>query len=105
MLFRKIFVTVFIAMMIVRPAWADTDIEKAQLARIRQALDSLSPLISAAEHEQEKMMRVQFQYDWLRADIEKIKQGIEEKLKQVPIEPRRVVPIKGDYITYRNKLI
>ncbi len=85
------------------PAYADTDLENADLARIKQVLNSLKPLMNEAEREQNPTARAQFHYDWLRSDLANIQQGIDEKLKQAPIEPRTVMPIKGDYITYRSK--
>lgn len=87
------------------PAFADTDMENASLARIKQVLNSLTPLINEAEHQQNVETRVQFRYDWLRKDIKSIKNGIDEKSKQIPIEPRNVMPLQGDYLTYKHKTL
>jgi len=82
----------------INPVYADTDLENEDLARIKQVLNSLTPLINEAEQEQNKSARIQFQYDWLRSDINQIKQGIDQKIKASPLEPRRVTPLYGDYI-------
>ena len=84
-------------------SYADTEIENATLARIRNVLNSLTPLINEAEQQQDKNARMQFRYDWLRADINQIKQGLEQKLGNPSIQPRTVTPIKGDYLVLKSK--
>jgi RAQPRD family integrative conjugative element protein len=84
------------------PVYADTDLENAALARIVNVLNSVSPLIDEAERQQDKTARVQFQYQALRADINKIKTGIEQKLQTTSIEPRVVLPIQGDYLKQKG---
>jgi RAQPRD family integrative conjugative element protein len=96
----KQYVTSVLLLMLIGvcPAYAAIDVENAHLARIKQVLASLDSLIQAAEREQEQSDRIKFHYEWLREDISKIQQGIDEKLKQSPLEPRRIEPLRGDYI-------
>lgn len=84
-------------------AYADTELENTSLARIRNILNSLTPLINEAELQQDKSMRVQFRYEWLRSDINQIKQGIDQKLNTPSVQPRVIQPIKGDYLTLKSK--
>lgn len=84
-------------------SYADSDIENVDLARIYSVLNSLAPLINEAESQQDKNDRVLFRYDWLRSDIESIKQGINQKLKPLSIQPRSIAPLKGDYLTQQGK--
>lgn len=79
-------------------AYADTEAENATLARIVHELDALQPLINQAQSERPRYARVRFNYDKLRADINKIKQGIQQQLSNAPIEPHIVQPIAGDYM-------
>ncbi len=83
--------------------YADTELEHTALARVLNVLDSLTPLINEAESQQEQHARLQFHYDWLRDDINQIKQGIEQKLKTPCIEPRIIKPLKGDYLELQSK--
>jgi RAQPRD family integrative conjugative element protein len=92
-----------IAACLVNSAYADTELENAALTRIVTVLNSLTPLINEAISQQDKTTRVQFQYDALQADINKIKSGIAEKLQVQTIEPRVVTPIQGDYLIQRGK--
>jgi RAQPRD family integrative conjugative element protein len=85
------------------PVYADTDLENAALARIINVLNSASPLIDEAERQQDKTARVQFKYQTLRSDLNKIKTGITQKLQTTSIEPRVVTPIQGDYLKQRGK--
>jgi RAQPRD family integrative conjugative element protein len=81
---------------------ADTDLENEDLIRIIQVLNSLTPIIDEAKLQQDKNTRIQFQYDRLQSDIQKIKAGIEEKLHKTTMEPRVVTPISGDYLTQKT---
>lgn len=78
--------------------YADTEAENATLARIAHELDALQPLINEAQSEQPRYARVRFNYDKLRADVNKIKQGINQQLSNSPIEPRTIAPLSGDYV-------
>ena len=84
-------------------AYAATDSEDANLAKIVQILDSLTPLINAAERNQNPSAREQFHYDWLRSDIDNIKIGINQKLANSQTQPRMITPLHGDYLTLTQK--
>lgn len=79
-------------------AWADTAIEKSDLARINAILSHLNPLINDAQRNQNPNARVKFCYACLRQDISKIQVGIAQGIHGVSIEPRAVVPLQGDYV-------
>ena len=83
--------------------------EKIYLTQILNQLNAIQPFIIAAEKEQPKNTRIQFHYtkfhdsqgqlhNGLLEDIQSIKAGIEEKLNQIPVEPRTAIPISGDYL-------
>ena len=69
----------------------------ALLARINHELDMIKPLINQAQLEAPKNQRVEFHYDWLRADINHMQAGINEELNQTNLAPRAIIPITGDY--------
>lgn len=78
------------------PVLADLDGERTALAKIVYELESLEPLIASAEAQADQDGRVQFQYDWLLLDIERIKLGIQEHLT-APRQARHFPPLQGDY--------
>jgi len=81
------------------PAWAfaDSDAERAELARIVHELDAIKPLINKARSQADPDSRIQFQYDWLALDIQRIQSGIREHLLAPQTRPRHFPPLKGDY--------
>lgn len=83
-------------------ALADSELENTTLARIKNVLNSLTPLIHDAEHQQDANARTQFHYAWLREDLNKIIHGINEKLNLSKLEPRNIQPIKGDYLMRKS---
>lgn len=87
------------------PSMADTASENAGLARIIPILDSLNPLIHAAEVQAEPKARVKFRYDWLRQDLAKIRAGLVQKIQLPQIEPRIVDPLKGDFVEMGGQTI
>lgn len=94
--------------------FASTEQEKIYLVQILNQLDAIQPLILTAQKEQPKNTRVQFHYtkyrdsqgqlrNGLLEDVQAIRNGIEQNLKDIPIEPRTVTPIKGDYLDNNEK--
>jgi len=77
---------------------SDAEVERAALVRLIHELERVEPLIRQAETAAVSTERVQFQYLWLRADLDKIKAGIREYLDAAPITPRVIPPLAGDYI-------
>jgi RAQPRD family integrative conjugative element protein len=78
-------------------ALADSDGERVALANIIHELDALKPLITEAKSQANPDSRIQFQYDWLALDIQRISAGIEEHLTAPRTQPRSFPPLKGDY--------
>lgn len=78
-------------------ASADSDAERNALARIKHELESLKPLIEEAKAQADRDARVQFQYDWLTLDLDRISLGIQEHLSAPSTQPRSFPPLKGDY--------
>ena len=56
-------------------AIADAGGERAALARINHELQAIEPLITEAASQANPDARIQFQYDWLRQDLDKIRHG------------------------------
>lgn len=89
--------------------FASEYLEDVYLVQIINQLESLKPLIIAAKNEQPNNLRIKFHYTSYRdasnklhngilEDINEIEKGIKEKLNQTSNEPRRFMPIKGDYV-------
>ena len=93
---RKI---VIIALLLTCPfaASADSDAERTALAKIKHELEALKPLIDKAKTQADRDARVQFQYDWLTLDLDRIGLGIQEHLSAPSTQPRSFPPLKGDY--------
>ena len=82
---------------------ADTENEQALLAQIVQKLNALTPLINQAQSQAAPNSRLIFNYDALRADLDKIKAGINQPLSANALEPRPVAPLSGDYVALRGQ--
>lgn len=76
---------------------ADVSAERAALASLLHELQVLETLIANAEAQREKDTRIQFRYDWLRQDIDRIKTGLRAHINAPRIEPRNFPPLRGDY--------
>ena len=76
----------------------DVEVERAALVSLVHELEQLEFLLQQAESAAVSTQRVHFQYAWVRADLAKIKSGVREYLDTVPITPRAVPPLAGDYI-------
>jgi RAQPRD family integrative conjugative element protein len=81
----------------VQVAIAEVDAERATLARIHHELKTIEPLITEAASQANPDARIQFQYDWLRQDLNRIRRGIEEHIDAPRSEPRTFPPLRGDY--------
>lgn len=78
--------------------FANTEQMNATLARISMILKQINPLINEAQKAQNKQARIKFRFDLLRKDIAKIRIGITQQINHITIEPRKVNPLKGDYL-------
>ena len=76
---------------------ADPDGERAALARLVHELQALEPLIQEAQAQTNPDTRIRFQYGWLRQDLARVRLGIEEHINAPQGEPRKVIPLRGDY--------
>ena len=78
-------------------ALADADGERQALARIIHELELLEPLLAEAKNAADPDARIHFHYEWLKKDLERVRQGIQEHIDAPRAEPRSVVPLRGDY--------
>ena len=78
-------------------AVADADGEGEALARVAHELEALEPLIREAESQSNPDARIRFRYDWLRQDLSRLRQGLEEHIYAPRSEPRTFPPLRGDY--------
>lgn len=78
-------------------AIADADAEREALARIAHELDALEALIRKAQSQAEPDARIRFRYDWLRQDLSRVQQGIQDHIDAPRSEPRNFPPLRGDY--------
>ncbi len=76
---------------------ADADGAQQRLARITHELQTIRPLIDQAASQSNPDARIQFQYDWLRQDLERISLGIQDHITAPRSEPRTFPPLRGDY--------
>lgn len=83
--------------LLIQSVLADADAEREVLARIAHELDALEALIRKAESQAEPDARIHFRYDWLRQDLSRIQQGIQDHIDAPRAEPRTFPPLRGDY--------
>ena len=81
----------------IQSAIADTDAEREALAQITPELDALEVLIRKAESQAKLDARIHFRYDWLRQDLSRIEQGIQDHINAPRLHPRSFPPLRGDY--------
>jgi RAQPRD family integrative conjugative element protein len=75
--------------------WADRDAERGALARLIRELEALEPLIDEAERHADRYTRSRFAYDWLRGDLERMKDGLRDHLERPRTEPNDDAPVVG----------
>ncbi len=84
--------------LLITPAlMADSDAEREALDRILHELTIIEPLIKVAESQSVNDTRIQFRYDWLRQDLNQIKDGIQLHLDAPRATARTFPPLRGDY--------
>jgi len=76
---------------------ADPDAEREALARVIHEIQALEPLIATAESQALPDARIRFRYDWLRRDLRRIREGIQDHIDAPRNEPRLFPPLRGDY--------
>jgi len=80
-----------------QPIFADADGERDALARLSHELEALEPLMQQAEAQSDPDARIRFRYDWLRQDLSRVLQGIQDHIDTPRTEPRTFPPLRGDY--------
>lgn len=78
-------------------AMADIDGEREALARLLHELRALEPIVQEAQEQADPERRVKFEYLWLRKDLAKMRQGIQDYVEGPRSEPRKFAPLRGDY--------
>jgi RAQPRD family integrative conjugative element protein len=79
------------------PASADIDAERTRLAMLLRQLDLLETLVRQAEDSAPTSARYHFDFARLRADLARIRRGIEDYLTPRRAQPRDPVELSGDY--------
>ena len=77
--------------------YADADAEREALARIIHELQVIESMVDKAQAQGEKDTRIRFQYQWLRQDLNQIKNGIQSHIDAPRAQPRSFPPLRGDY--------
>ncbi len=77
--------------------YADADAEREALTRIVHELQGVESLITKAQAQADNDARVRFQYDWLRHDMDMLKNGIQAHIDAPRAQPRSFPPLRGDY--------
>ena len=78
-------------------ALAAPEAEHEALARIVHELQVLEPMIAEAEAEAMPGNGITFRYDWLRRDLARIRDGLQDHLDAAREAPRSFTPLRGDY--------
>lgn len=71
--------------------------EREKLADIIEQLSELQALIDEASVHADPDARLRFRYDWLRRDLKRVRQGIEDHLDAPESDARQLPPLRGDY--------
>lgn len=79
------------------PSYAVTDQERSALQRLNAELEAITKIIDEAQQAANPNDRRQVNYQRLRADLQKIQQGILDAANSVRREPRLLPPVEGDY--------
>ena len=76
---------------------AQEDTERHYLALLENEITALEAILHKAELNRDKDARIKFQYEWLRADLGKMKTGIQTHINAPRVNPRKVTPLQGGY--------
>lgn len=77
--------------------YADVDAEREVLSNIIHELQAVESLIDNAQAQRQEDTRIRFQYQWLREDLELVRNGIQSHLNAPRAQPRTFPPLRGDY--------
>ena len=82
-----------------QPAIADDTPEREQLAALTLQLDLIDRLAEHAAHTApQERARYHFDYARLRADLKRVRAGLQDYLVPRRAQPRDPVPLAGDYV-------
>ncbi|ANX03875.1 RAQPRD family integrative conjugative element protein [Immundisolibacter cernigliae] len=82
-----------------QPAIADDTPEREQLAALARQLDLMDRLAEhAANTAPQERVRYHFDYARLRADLNRVRAGVQDYLVPQRAQPRDPVPLAGDYV-------
>lgn len=82
-----------------QPAIADDTPEREQLAALAHQLDLIDRLAEhAANSAPQARARYHFDYAQLRADLKRVRTGVQDFLVPQRAQPRDPVPLAGDYL-------
>lgn len=82
-----------------QPAIADDTPEREQLAALTRQLDLIDRLAEhAANTAPQERARYHFDYARLRADLKRVRAGLQDYLVPQRAQPRDPVPLAGDYV-------
>lgn len=84
------------AVLTMRPAAADEDSEREQLARISYELQRLQSMVDEASRRAPSGQRISFRYEWLKRDLALVQRGVDDHL-DAPRQPRAIPPLRGEY--------
>lgn len=95
---RALALTVLVsaAVMVMKPAAADEDSEREQLARISYELQRLQSMVDEASRRAPTGQRISFRYEWLKRDLALVQRGVDDHL-DAPRQPRAIPPLRGEY--------
>ena len=96
---RKLAVIALLALSPIAANAADgygTEAERDALKRLVNEIQGLDNLVDEAEAASQAK-RIRFEYDWLRADLRRVRSGIEDALSIPDTAPRNFPPLRGDY--------
>ena len=94
---RMIKTLILLVAVLSAPAYAVTDQERSALQRLNVELEAITKIIDEAQQAAIPDDRRQVNYQRLRADLQKIQQGILDAANTVRREPRSLPSIEGDY--------
>jgi len=88
-----------VSLFALQPAVADDSLEREQLAALTHQLDLIDRLAEhAASTAPQERARYHFDYARLRADLKRVRAGLQDYLVPQRAQPRDPVPLAGDYV-------
>lgn len=88
-----------VSLLALQPAIADDTPEREQLAAFARQLDLIDRLAEhAASTALRERTRYHFDYARLRADLKRVRTGVQDFLVPQRAQPRDPVPLAGDYV-------